>query len=517
MNISRKFIEYPVMTTLLMAALVIFGAFGYASLPVSELPNIDFPTIQVYANLPGADPETMASAVAAPLENAFSSIQGIDSMTSSSNQGSTSITLQFQLDRNLDGASQDVQAAISSASGQLPTTMPNPPTFSKVNPTESPIIFLVLTSKTMPMTVVDRYGESILARQLSTLPGVAEVDVFGAAKYAVRIQADPNQLAARQIGIDMLASAAKNANANQATGALNSPSGAQIIHTDGQLNSAEGFRNQIISFANGAPVRMGDVARVVDSVADVRQGNWYRGQRAISVTVMRQPGANTIEVVDNIKRILPQFRAILPAGIHLEVRHDRSETIRASIADVQKTLLVAAGLVVVVIFIFLRSVSATLIPALALPISVTATFGGMSVFGYNLDNLSLMALTLSVGFVVDDAIVMLENIVRHIEMGETPLNAALKGSGEIAFTILSMTVSLAAVFIPAGLHGRRGGAAAARIRRHHHPGDPVLRHGVGDADAHAVRAHAARRAWRASHNRFYNWSERMLQPLAGGL
>jgi HAE1 family hydrophobic/amphiphilic exporter-1 len=436
MNISRKFIEYPVMTTLLMVACVIFGAFGYASLPVSELPTIDFPTIQVQASLPGADPETMASAVAAPLENAFSNIQGIDSMTSASNQGSTSITLQFALDRNIDGAASDVQTAIASAQSQLPPTMPNPPTFYKVNPTEQPIIFLVLSSKTIPLTVVDRFGESMLARQLSTLPGVAQVNVFGAAKYAVRIQADPQQLAARHIGIDKVANAAKNANANQATGALNAPNGAQIIHTSGQLNSAEGFRNQIIAYSNGAPVHLGDVARVVDSVADVRQGNWYRGQRAISVAV------------NNIKRILPLFRASRPRGIDLEIRHDRSETIRASVADVQKTLLIAAGLVVVVIFLFLRSILATLIPALALPISVIGTFGGMALCGYNLDNLSLMALTLSVGFVVDDAIVMLENIVRHMELGEGPREAALKGASEIGFTILSMTVSLAAVFIP---------------------------------------------------------------------
>ena len=508
MNISRKFIDYPVMTTLLMVALVIFGAFGYANLPVSELPSIDFPTIQVYAGLPGADPQTMASAVAAPLENSFTNIQGIDSMTSSSNQGSSSITLQFALDRNIDGAAQDVQAAIVAAQSQLPSTMPNPPVFYKVNPTENPIIFLVLTSKTMPMTVVDRYGESMLARQLSSMPGVAQVNVFGAAKYAVRIQADPQQLAARQIGIDKLAAAAKSANANQATGALNAPSGAQIIHTDGQLNSAAGFRDQIISYVNGAPVRMGDVARVIDSVSDVRQGNWYKGQRAITVAVMRQPGANTIEVVDNIKRILPQFRANLPAGIDLQVRRDRSATIRASVTDVQTTLLVAAGLVVVVIFLFLRSVMATLIPALALPISVIATFGGMAVFGYNLDNLSLMALTLSVGFVVDDAIVMLENIVRHIELGEKPLDAAIKGSAEIGFTILSMTVSLAAVFIPlvfmGGVVGRLLHEFAVTIIL------AILFSGLVSVTLTPMLcARVLKDEHNVQHNRFYEWSERI--------
>jgi len=514
MNISRKFIEYPVMTTLLMVAFLIFGAFGYASLPVSELPTIDFPTIQVQASLPGADPETMASAVAAPLENAFSNIQGIDSMTSSSNQGSTNITLQFALDRNIDGAASDVQTAIASALGQLPPTMPNPPTFYKVNPTEQPIIFLVLSSKTIPLTVVDRYGESMLARQLSTLPGVAQVNVFGAAKYAVRIQADPQQLAARQIGIDKVASAAKNANANQATGALNDPSGAQILHTSGQLNSAEGFRNQIIAYANGAPVRLGDVARVVDSVADVRQGNWYRGQRAISVAVMRQPGANTIEVVNNIKAILPQFRASMPRGIDLEIRHDRSETIRASVADVQKTLLIAAGLVVIVIFLFLRSILATLIPALALPISVVGTFGGMALCGYNLDNLSLMALTLSVGFVVDDAIVMLENIVRHIELGETPREAALKGAAEIGFTILSMTVSLAAVFIPlvfmGGVVGRLLHEFAVTIIL-----AIVFSGFVSVTLTPMLCARILRDQHGTAHNAIYQWSERFFDRCQG--
>jgi HAE1 family hydrophobic/amphiphilic exporter-1 len=458
MNVSRRFIDYPVMTTLVIAAVVIFGVVGYFTLPVSELPNVDFPTIGVSASLPGADPETMASAVAAPLESAFSTVPGIDSMTSSSGQGTTSITLQFRLDRDIDAAAQDVQAAISAAQRQLPRTMPSPPTFRKQNPAEAPILFLALSSKTLPLTTVDRYAETLLARELSTLNGVAQVSVFGAAHYAVRIQADPAALAARGIGIDELAAAAQAANANQATGALNGLDEARIIHTDGQLHSAAAFGRQIVAYRNGAPVRMDDVAHLVDSTESVRAGNWYRGEPAITVAVMRQPGSNTIDVVDEVKSVLPRFEAALPAGIDLAIRFDRSQTIRASVNDVQQSLLIAGVLVVGVIFLFLRRASATVIPSLALPIAVAGTFAGMAALGYSLDNLSLMALTLSVGFVVDDAIVMLENIVRHMERGATPYAAALKGSAEIGFTILSMTVSLAAVFIPlvfmSGIVGR---------------------------------------------------------------
>jgi hydrophobe/amphiphile efflux-1 (HAE1) family protein len=457
-NVSRRFIDYPVMTTLVMAALVIFGLVGYFTLPVNELPNVDFPTISVQANLAGADPETMASAVAAPLENVFTTVPGIDSMTSTSSQGNTQITLQFRLDRNIDAAAQDVQAALSDAIRQLPKTMLNPPTFKKENPAEQPILFLSLSSKTLPPTLVDRYAETLLARQLSTLNGVAQVNVFGAAKYAVRIQADPAALASRGLGIDQLAQAAQQANANQATGALNGLADAAIIHTDGQLHSAAAFGRQIIAYRNGAPVRMEDVAHVIDSISSLRDGNWYRGNPAINVAIMRQPGANTIEVVKEIKSLLPRFEASLPAGIDMQIRFDRSETIQASIDDVQRSLLIAGVLVVGVIFLFLRRASATIIPSLALPIAVIGTFAGMSALGYSLDNLSLMALTLSVGFVVDDAIVMLENIVRHMEMGKKPYRAAIDGAAEIGFTILSMTVSLAAVFIPivfmSGIVGR---------------------------------------------------------------
>jgi hydrophobe/amphiphile efflux-1 (HAE1) family protein len=448
MNLSKPFIERPVMTTLVMAALVIFGAYGYSSLPVSDLPNIDFPTISVFASLPGADPDTMASSVASPLENQFSTINGIDQMTSNSTQGSTQIQLQFALDRSLDGAAQDVQSAISAATRNLPKALPQPPTFRKQNPADLPIMFLALSSKTLKPSEVDEYAETLLARQVSTIEGVAQVGVFGSAKYAVRIQADPAALATRQIGIDKLVAAVANANVNLATGALNGATRSTVIHTGGQLNNAAEFNDQIVTYQNGSPVRLKDVARVIDGLENPYAKSWYKDQEAIVLAVFRQPGSNVVQVTDTIKKVLPQFKANLPPSVNLDVVFDRSQVIRSSIADVQTTLLIAGALVVGVIFVFLRRVSATIIPSLALPIAVIGTFAGMAAFGFNLDNLSLMALTLSVGFVVDDAIVMLENIVRHIEMGEKPYDASVKGAGEIGFTILSMTISLAAVFIP---------------------------------------------------------------------
>ena len=448
MNISRKFIERPIMTILTMAALVIFGVFGYATLPVSELPNMDFPTINVRANLPGADPETMASAIATPLESALSAVPGIDSMTSSSSQGSTSIAIQFRLDRNIDAAAQDVQNAIASVIRRLPHAMPSPPTVFKSNPAAQPIFFIILTSNSLPISKVDQYARTVLVNQLSTLDGVAQATVHGPAKFAVRIQADPSALAARQLTLNDLANAINATSTDQSSGSLNGSSKIEVIHTAGQLNNAAEFHRQIIAYRNSAPVTFGDVANVADSVEDVRSADWYNDQRAVTVEIQRQPGSNTMAVVDNIKKVLPQFEAQLPASIHMQVFYDRSRSIRAAVDDVQTTLLIAGAMVVGVIFIFLRHASATIIPSLALPIAIIGTFAGMSVLGFNLDNLSLMALTLSVGFVVDDAIVMLENIVRHIEAGENVYQAALKGSSEIGFTILSMTLSLAAVFIP---------------------------------------------------------------------
>ncbi|MHB1206709.1 MAG: efflux RND transporter permease subunit, partial [Rhodospirillaceae bacterium] len=507
MNISRRFIERPIMTTLVMGAFVIFGAFGYFHLPVSELPNIDFPTINVFANLPGADPETMASAVATPLEGAFASIPGIDTMTSSSNQGFTSINLQFRLDRNIDAAAQDVQTAISGVLRRLPRSMPTPPTFRKIDPTAFPIFFIAVSSKSLSISKVDQYARTILANQLSTVDGVGQVNIRGQARYAVRIQADPAALAARQMTLSDLATAANANNTNQASGTLNGASKTAIIHTSGQLTNADEFRNQIIAYRNGAPVRFGDVATVVDGLENVRSMDWYNDERAVTLNIQRQPGSNTMAVVDNIKKVLPQLAAQLPASLEMKVFYDRSQTIRAAINDVQVTLLIAGCLVVMVIFIFLRRASATLIPSLALPIAVIGTFGGMALLGYNLDNLSLMALTLSVGFVVDDAIVMLENIVRHTEHGLDAHEAAMTGSGEIGFTILSITVSLAAVFIPlvfmGGIVGRLlhefavtiivaiviSGLVSVTLT-------PMLCDRVLKAEDHG-----------ASHNRFYRMSE----------
>src|SRR6202000_3320198 len=422
--------------------------FGYSSLPVSELPAVDFPTISVSAGLPGADPSTMASAVATALESQFSTTPGVASMTSSSSLGRTSITIQFDLDRDIDGAAEDMLAAIQQAARQLPVNMPSPPTLRKVNPADAPILFLAMQSDSMPLYQLDKLAENLPARQLSPLSGVAQVNVMGAAAFAVRLQMDPTALAARNIGIDQVASAVQGANVNIATGQLNGPSQATLIHVNGQLSNAAQWNKQIIAYRNGAPVRIQDVGQAIDSYQNNLASSYYDGKRSIVLSGQRQPGSNTIQIVDSINRVLPRFIQSMPKSAHLTILYDRSQSIRASVSDVQTTLLIAAVLVVAVIFLFLRTLSATIIPSLALPIAVIGTFAAMSLLGYSLDNLSLMALTLSVGFIVDDAIVMLENIVRHVEEGEQPREAAFKGSAEIAFTILSMTVSLAAVFIP---------------------------------------------------------------------
>ena len=448
MNVSRIFIERPVFTTLLMAALVIFGLFGYSTLPVSELPPVDFPTIFVSASLPGADPSTMGSAVATPLESQFSTIPGVTSMTSQSSLGRTQIVIQFDLDRNIDGAAMDVLGAIQAAARQLPVNMPSPPTLRKVNPADAPIFFAAIQSDSMPLYELDKFAENLLGRQLSTLSGVAQVNVQGAAAYATRIQVDPQALSARNIGIDQVASAIQAANVDANTGQLNGPSQATLVHVNGQLADAAHWNKQIIAFRNGAPVRIQDIGRAIDSYQNIYAASWFNGKRAIVLSVQRQPGSNTIQIVNEINQVLPRFVQTMPKSAHLTVFYDRSQSIRNAVNDVQNTLIIAGLLVVAVIFLFLRTLSATIIPSLALPIAVIGSFAAMAFLGFSLDNLSLMALTLSVGFVVDDAIVMLENIVRHIEEGEEPHAAALKGSQEIAFTILSMTMSLAAVFIP---------------------------------------------------------------------
>jgi HAE1 family hydrophobic/amphiphilic exporter-1 len=442
------FIRRPVMTWLLMAGILVFGLFAYRLLPVSDLPNVDFPTIQVTASLPGASPDTMASAVATPLERQFSTIAGIDSMTSSSALGLTQITIQFALERSIDAAAQDVQAAIAAAAPQLPPGMPTPPSYKKVNPADQPILYLALSSPTLPLYVVDEYAQTNLAQRISTITGVAQVQVFGSQKYAVRVQLDPNALASRGIGIDEVQKALAQSNVNLPTGTLYGPHQAFSVQATGQLTSAAAYRPLIVAYRNGSPVRLEQLGRVIDSVQTDKVASWYKNDRAVVLAIQRQPGTNTIEVVDSIRRILPTFQAQLPASITLSTLYDRSVSIRDSVHDVQFTLLLAVALVVLVIFLFLRNVTATIIPSLALPMSIVGTFMVMYVLGYTIDNLSLMALTLAVGFIVDDAIVVLENIVRHMEMGEDRMTAALNGSREIGFTIVSMTLSLAAVFLP---------------------------------------------------------------------
>ncbi len=448
MNVPALCIRRPVMTVLLMVALVVFGVVAYSKLPVNELPNVDFPTISVSASLPGASPETMATAVATPLENRFSAIAGISSMTSTSALGSTSITLTFELDRNIDAAAQDVQTAISAAQRQLPTTMPTPPTFRKVNPADKAILYLTLRSDTLPLSKVDEYGETRLAQRLSMIDGVAQVSVFGSQKYAVRISVDPNKLAANGIGIDTLQQAISDANVNLATGSLNGSRQLLQVSSDGQLQKAAPYNDIVVAYRNGAPIHLSALGHASDGVQNDQVASWFNGKRAIVLAIDRQPGSNTVATVARIRAVLPQFEASLPPSIKLEVMYDRSESIRDSVDDVQYTLLLAGVLVILVIYLFLGNVSATLIPALALPVSVIGTFGVMYALGYSLDNLSLLALTLVVGFVVDDAIVMLENIMRHVEGGMDPYEASLKGSAEIGFTIFSMTISLVAVFLP---------------------------------------------------------------------
>jgi HAE1 family hydrophobic/amphiphilic exporter-1 len=447
-NISELFIRRPVMTTLCSLAIVFFGLMAYQLLPVSDLPNVDFPTIVVNASLPGASPETMASSVATPLEKQFSTISGLDSMTSQSIQGSTSVTLQFTLSRNIDAAAQDVQSAITATLAQLPPGMPSPPTFRKVNPADSPILYLSLSSTTMPISKVDEYAENYLAQRISMVSGVAQVEVYGSQKYAVRIQVDPKKLAAIGLGIDEVAQAVADANVDLPTGTLYGTHQAFTVQAMGQLTSAAQYRPLVVAYHNGAPVRLEDIGRVLDSVQNDKTASWSNGEPAVVLAIQRQPGTNTVEVVDNVMRLLPAFREQVPAGLHIEVLGDRSQTIRSSVDDVQFTLLLTVILVVMVIFLFLRNLSATVIPSLALPMSIIGTFAVMWALDYSLDNLSLMAITLAVGFVVDDAIVMLENIARHMEMGKDALTASIDGSREIGFTILSMTLSLAAVFIP---------------------------------------------------------------------
>jgi len=448
MNLSSLFVSRPVMTTLVMAAVLIFGVMAYSNLPVSHLPNVDFPTIEVRASLSGGSPETMASAVATPLEKQFSSISGLESMTSANTQGLSRITLQFDLDRDLDGAALDVQAAITTAMRQLPDDMDSPPTFRKVNPADDPILYLSLSSSTLRLSDVNEYAENLMAQRISMVKGVAQVMVYGSQKYAVRIQLDPETLAAKSLGVDEVAQAVRRGNVNLPVGTVAGPSKEYTVRSSGQLMNAAAYRPLVVAWRNGSPVRLAEVAQVFDSVENDRRRNWYNGVPGMILAIRRQPGANTVQVVDAIRELMPAFQAQLPPSVQLDVLYDRSETIKESVSEVKFTLGLTVCLVIMVIFLFLRKVSATIIPSLALPLSIVGSFAAMRLFGFSVNNITLLALTLSVGFVVDDAIVMLENIVRHMEMGKSKIAAVMEGSSEISFTIVSMTVSLAAVFIP---------------------------------------------------------------------
>jgi HAE1 family hydrophobic/amphiphilic exporter-1 len=504
-SISELFIKRPVMTTLVMAGILIFGIMGYRLLPVSDLPTVDFPTISIHANLSGASPETMASVVATPLEKQFSTIPGLDQMTSSSTQGSTDITLQFSLSRDIDGAAQDVQTAMAGVQRSLPRDM-LPPSFRKQNPAASPILMLALTSPTMPLTTLNEYAETFLAQRISMVSGVAAVNVFGSMKYAVRIRLDPQQMAARGVGLDDVSGAVSAGNVNMPSGALYGHHKVFTLDANGQMSSATEFRDLVVTYRNGSPVRLQDIGRVADSVQNDKSASWFNGTRSIVLAIQRQPGTNTVAVSDAVLRLVDQLKAQFPASVQLHTLWDRSQSIRASVRDVKATLFLTLCLVVMVIFLFLRNVSATVIPSLALPMSIVGTFAVMYLLGYSLDNLSLMALTLAVGFVVDDAIVMLENIVRHLEMGKPPMQAAFDGARQVGFTILSMTLSLVAVFIPVlfmgGIVGRLFNEFAVTI------GVAILVSGVVSLTLTPMMSSRFLRAQREQqHGRLFRWSE----------
>jgi HAE1 family hydrophobic/amphiphilic exporter-1 len=508
---TELFIRRPVLTTLFMAAILLFGVMAYRLLPVNDLPNVDYPAIQVIANLPGASPETMASAVATPLERQFTTIAGIDSMTSTSALGVTQINITFALERNIDAAAQDVQAAITKTAPLLPPSMPTPPIYQKVNPADQPILFMALSSPTLPLYTVDEYAQTFLAQRISTISGVAQVTVFGSQKYAVRVQVDPRALASRGIGIDEVETAIAAGNVNKPTGILSGTHQTVNVQATGQLTDAAAYRPLVVAYRNGAPVRLDELGRVIDGVQTDRVAGWFNADRAVVLAVQRQPGTNTVAIVDNIRKLLPTLRQQLPAAVNLNVVFDRSVAIRESVHDVQFTLLLTIALVVMVIFLFLRNLSATLIPSLAVPLSIVGTFAIMYMFGYSIDIISLMALTLCVGFVVDDAVVMLENIVRHMEAGKSRMEAALQGAREIGFTILSMTLSLAAVFIPVlfmgGVVGRLLHEFAITIMA------AVLVSGVVSLTLTPMMCSRFLRPPHGRHNRLYQLSERVFDGM----
>ena len=517
MNISAIFIRRPVMTALVMIAVLFFGAMAYRQLPVADIPNVDFPTISVSASMPGASPETMAASVATPLEKQFTTIAGIDTMNSVSIQGSTQITLQFSLERDIDAAAQDVQSAIARAQRLLPAAMPTPPSFSKVNPADSPILFYALTSPTQKLSSLDEWGQTIVAQRISMIEGVAQVSVYGSQKYAVRVQVDPRELAARGIGIDEVASAIDTGNANLPTGILYGPDKQFAVRADGQLDDAAAYRPLIVAYRNGAPVRLEQLGRVLDDVENNKTAAWFcdkdAQRRTVMLAIQKQPGTNTVAVAAAIQALVPDFREQLPASVSLEMMFDRSISIRKSADDMQFTLLLTFALVVMVVFLFLRNVSATIIPSLALPLAVVGTFSVMYVLDFSIDNLSMMALTLAVGFVVDDAIVMLENIFRHMEMGKPRMQAALDASKEVGFTIVSMTLSLAAVFIPVlfmgGIVGRLFQEFAVTI------GVAVLVSGVVSLTlTPMLSARFIKPPSEVRHRRIFIWSENLFQAFA---
>jgi HAE1 family hydrophobic/amphiphilic exporter-1 len=453
MNISEVCIRRPVLTTLMTASLIVFGAFAYRLLPVAALPAVDFPTISISANLPGASPETMAASVASPIERQLSTISGISSMTSSSSLGSSQITVQFDLGRNIDGASLDVQTALATAQRRLPVEMTTPPFFRKVNPGDFPVLYISMRSDTLPLSKVDDYAETVLAPQISQLPGVAQVLVYGAQKFAVRVQVDPVAAAARNISLDEIRNVVAKTNSSAPVGTLDGEQQSVTLVATSAIKRAADYRDVVVAYRNGAPIKLNQVARIIDSVENDKVATWFNDSRAIVLAIQRQPDANTVEVVDLVRAKLPQMRAQVPPAIQMQPLFDRSLSIRAAVANVQETLAIAVVLVIMVIFLFLRKLSATIIPSLAVPVSLVGTCAAMYAFGFSINNMTLLALTLSVGFVVDDAIVMLENIVRHVEGGMRPFEAALKGSREIGFTIVSITFSLIAVFIPVLLMG----------------------------------------------------------------
>ncbi|MDB4871885.1 MAG: putative acriflavin resistance protein [Gemmatimonadales bacterium] len=503
---TALFIRRPVMTALVMIGILFFGAVSYTRLAVSDLPTVDFPTIQVNANLPGASPETMAAAVATPLEKQFSTIAGIDNMTSSSGLGSTSITIQFSLDRSIDAAAQDVQAAISQTLRSLPLGI-LPPSYRKVNPADQPIIYFALTSKTMPLSQLDEYGETFMAQRISMVPGIAQVQVFGGQKYAVRVQLDPTSLANRGIGIDEVASAIGTQNVSMPTGTLWGLNKASTIKANGQLQNAQEFRQMVVAYRNGAPVHLDELGQVLDDVENNKVASWYNGDRAVVLAIQRQPGTNTVAVANGVKALLASLREQIPPSVDIHTLYDRSISIEESVGDVKFTLMLTLFLVIMVIFVFLRNISATIIPSLALPMSLIGTFAVMYMLGFSLDNLSLMALTLAVGFVVDDAIVMLENIVRHMEMGKNPMQASFDGAAEVGFTILAMTVSLTAVFIPllfmGGILGRLFHEFAVTI------GTAILVSGFVSLTLTPMLASRFLKPPSHTHGRLFNASERV--------